>query len=139
MGYRGRYQLGVEIPLGILTVNGSSLPSFPTTAPLVEVWSATAQVIPGRKMPVVDRFGTTGLFGLNLFLDARFSAGMYTAIYRYTVGSYQGQEEDVFEVVAGGDPAGSVIAMAYYDRPHAKFCVMQLDSGRLISRRNPRV
>ncbi len=139
MSYRGRFQLGTEVTLAVLTVNGSNLPSFPDAAPVVEVWSSTGLVLAGRAMPVVDRYGTTGLFQLSTFLDARFSAGRYTAVYRYEVGSYEGLVEEVFEIVAGGDPAGAVIAMHYYDRPHAKFVVMQLDGGSLLARRNPRV
>lgn len=139
MGYRGRYQIGTHVPLHVLTVNGSNVPSFPTDAPRIEVWSATAKVVSNKAVPVVDRFGQTGLFGHRLFLDGRFSAGRYTVYYRYLVGTYQGVVEDTFEVVAGGDGDGAVIALNYYERPHAVFCVFQLDSGRLVKGRNPRV
>lgn len=140
--YRGRYQLGTEIPLQVLTVNGSNLPSAPTTCPRIEVRSSTGAVVSDKAIPVMDRYGAevdATLFAFSLFLDGSFAAGLYTVYYRYLLGTYEGLAVDTFEVVAGGDGDGAVIALHYFDRPHAKYVVMQLDSGRLVKGRNPRV
>jgi hypothetical protein len=141
--YRGRYQLGTHVPLAVLTVNGSNVPSAPASCPRLEVRTAAGAVVFGDKpVPVQDRYGAevdATVFAYSLFLDGRFAAGLYTATYRYTLGSYEGVVVDEFEVVAGGDGDGAVIAMHYFDRPHAKFVVMQLDGGSLVKGRNPRV
>jgi hypothetical protein len=72
-------------------------------------------------------------------LGSSFPAGRYRVSYHWTVGGYAGEAEDNFEVAAGGDPAGAVISLCWYERPHANFLIMQLDpaSGRLLFGRNP--
>lgn len=140
--FRGRFQLGTEIPLSVLTVNGSNVPSAPTVCPRIEVWSTTAKVVSDKLIPVMDRYGTevdATLFAYNLFLGGGFAAGLYTVYYRYLLGTYEALVEDTFEIVAGGDKDGAVISMYYFDRPQAKYVVMQLDSGKLVKGRNPRV
>lgn len=136
--YRGRYSLGQEIPLGVLTVNADGTPTLPTTAPHMDIFSSSAKVLEGKLIPIIDRGGQTGYFQYPLFLGPLFAAGRYSVIYRYLVGSYLGQVEDVFEVLAGDDE-GAVIAMYWYERPHAAFVVQQLDSGLLVRGRNPRL
>ena len=137
--YRGRYQLGQEIPLTVLTVNGSGTPTAPTEAPFYEVHNTSGKVKSGKFMPVLDRFGVTGLFQANVRLDTDFSPGRYTVVYRWLAGSFQGVEYSSFEVVAGGDADGAVIAAFWYERPHADFLVQQLDSGKLVRGKNPRL
>lgn len=139
MSYRGRYQLGQEIPLGVLTVNASGAPSFPTTAPHMDVFSGSAKVVSGKLLPVVDRGGQTGYFHYPLYLGPQFAAGRYSVVYRYLVGTYLGQVEDTFEVIAGGDDEGEVLAMHWFERPQADFVVQQLSSGKLVRGRNPRI
>lgn len=136
--FRGRVQLGEHIALGVLCLDASDTPTAPDAAPLLEIFSGTAKVL-AKTIPALDRFGTTGLFQIQQFLDERFAAGQYKAIYRWDIGSYEGMAEDTFEVVAGGNADGQIIAMHYYKRPHADFIVSQLNSGKLVKGRNPRI
>jgi len=137
--FRGRYQIGQEVPLSVLTVNASRVPSFPTVAPHFEVFSSSAKLITGKLMPVMDRNGATGLFQALLRLDARFSAGRHQAVIHYKVGTYYGQQVLDFDILAGGNASGAVEAMHWLERPHANFVVHQLDSGEIHKGRNPRL
>jgi hypothetical protein len=136
---RGRYQLGEEIPLSVLCVDADGAPANPSVAPHMDIYRGATQVLAGKLLPQLDPGGATGLFGLRLFLGADFSEGRHTVVYRYLTGSYLGQQTEEFEVVAGGHRDGAVLAMHWYERPHARFVVQQLDSGKLVKGRNPRV
>ena len=136
---RGRRQVGEEIPLTVLTVNAAGTPSFPAAAPHLDIYSSTAKVVEGQLLPVMDRTGVTGLFGHRMRLGGEFSPGRYSVVYRWKVGDYYGQSTDTFEVVAGGHGDGTVIAAHWYERPHADFLVLQLDSGKLVRGKNPTV
>lgn len=140
--FRGRYQQGQEIPLGVLCVDEDNTPANPTTAPHMDIYLGAAQVLSGKLLPTLDPGapgGVTGLFQYNLFLGPFFSVGRHTVVYRYLVGTYLGQVVDEFEVVAGGDTDGAVIAACWFEKPHAAFVVQQLDSGQLVKGRNPRL
>lgn len=147
MPYRGRYFLGDEIPLGCLCVNSSGVPAVPDACPQLEIYSPSAKVkggwLPGglagsgSGIPVLDRYKATGLFQVRLLLNGAFAPGQYQATYRWTIGAFNGMEQDTFEVLAGGDAKGSAISMDYYRPPHAAFLVRQLDSGQLVANRNP--
>jgi hypothetical protein len=149
MAYRGRYYLGEEIPLGVLTTNASGVPTVPDACPALEIYAPAGKVkggwVPGglggggSMLPIVDRFGTTGLFGVNLFLGGVFSPGLYRATYRWKVGTYHGLALDTFEVLAGGSARGTPISMFFHDQPQGDYLVRQLEAGRLVANRNPRV
>ena len=137
--YRGRYQLGQEVVLGLVTLESTSLPDVPDYPVHVRIWSGGTKVL-GKFIPIHDRYGTTAFFQYRQFIGAQFSAGTYHVNYHY-VGSdgHGGIETDHFEVVAGGHADGTIIAMNYYNRPHADFVVTHLDSGKIQQRRNPSV
>ena len=138
--YRGRVQLGQEITLGVQVHDANDTPAEPTTAangPWIEVWSTSAKVLTGKTIPIQDRYGATGYFQYNLFLDARFTAGQYKCLYRFVTGTYYGLDEDTFEIVAGGNVSGALLGMAFYSRPHADFLVWQTDGGVVQKGRNP--
>ena len=137
--YRGRYKLGQELILGLMCRDGSGSPVLPDRAPTLDVWVGASHPVSGKAIPVMDRFGATGLFQYPLFLGGDFITGQGTAVYRYQVGGDWLEEEDTFEITAGGDIDGQVIAMHYYPRPHANFLVWQTTSGNIIKGRNPRL
>lgn len=140
MAYRGRYQLGQHLPIMVLARGSDETPGVPTDTPRATIYSPAGAVVMFFDLPVVDRYSQTGLFGMPLRLGADFATtGLYRAEYHYLIGSYYGIEEDGFEIVAGGNADGSVISMYYYDRPHAKFIVQELDSGKLRQGRNPTI
>lgn len=138
MPYLGRYRLGDDVPLTLQCVDASGTASVPTEAPYADVWNASAKIMTLR-LPVADKFQATGLFHQLLRLGIDFATGHYRVVYRYLVGSFVGQEVDVFQIVAGGDVGGPVLAMHAYDRADATFIVHQLSSGRLVKGRNPKL
>ena len=137
--YLGKVQLGQEITLGVQCRDSAGTPTAPTAAPQIEVWTGTSKVLSGKSIPTMDRYGVTGYFQYNLFLDSRFTTGEYKALYRFTAGSYYGLDEDTFEIVAGGDASGAVISLHCFNRPQAQFLVWQTDGGRIQKGRNPGV
>jgi hypothetical protein len=136
--YRGRFQLGFEVPLGVLCVNGSDTPVAPTAAPLMEVYSASALVL-SKRIPPLDRAAVTGLFQYGLFLGPLFSTGAHTVVYHWASGGTSYASADTFEIIPGGHQDGAVISLYFYERPGARFLVQQLDAGKLVRGRNPRV
>jgi hypothetical protein len=149
LAYRGRYYQGDEIPLGVLTTDAAGVPVFPDACPQLEIYGPAGKVAggwtpgglggSGSPVPVQDRFGTTGLFGINLLLGSLFSPGLYQATYRWTSGAHRGLALDTFEVLPGSSARGTPISMYFHDQPQANYLVRQLDSGRLVANRNPRV
>jgi hypothetical protein len=139
MSYRGRFQIGQEIPLGALCRDGNGTPTVPTLPPLMEIRDDAGAKIVSKKIPIMDRYGQTGLFQYNQFLDGRFSVGHYTVIFYYTAGSYLGIDTDEFDLVAGGNEEGAVISMYYFAKPHASFVVQQTSGGLLFAGRNPSI
>lgn len=137
--YRGRRVLGQEICLGVLCVNGSRVPSEPTAAPTLSIYSDSARVVGGLTIPPADRYGSPGYFQRKVFLDGRFTTGQYRAVMRYTIGAYEGVAVDTFEIVPGGDAAGTPIAMYFYRRPNCDWVIQQTDAGTILKRRNPRL
>lgn len=135
----GRYQLGQEVALTLLCTDASGTPTNPVSAPHADIFRGSTKVLSGLLFPVLDAGSTTGLFQRNVFLGNLFSTGRHQVVFRYLVGSYLGQVTDDFEILAGGDPDGAVIAAHWYERPHAGFVVQQKDSGKLIKGRNPTV
>src|SRR6185503_5721565 len=99
--FRGRFQLGQEIPLGVLCVNSASTPVNPDSAPFMDVYNASGtKVVSGKLIPIIDRGGQTGYFQLRIFLGSAFVAGRYTVVYHWDSGSFEGQEADDFEIMA---------------------------------------
>lgn len=134
--YLGRRQLGQRLPLGIQCRDASGTPTAPSVPPFLEIWSGTTLVL-SQEMPIRDRYSVTGLFHFKQFLDSRFAAGFYQVLYHYVVGSHVGIDADEFEIVAGGNDDGSIIAMTYFQKPQAGFIVYQTDAGLVLQGRNP--
>lgn len=133
----GRFQLGEDVWLRVQCRDSNRQPAWPTEAPTLVVFSASGLIL-SRQIPTVDYQGQKGLFGYRLFLNSIFAAGYYRCLFRYRVGSFQAMEEDSFEVLAGGDPDGSVIALFDYEQPSGDFLLQQRDGGRLFAGANPR-
>jgi hypothetical protein len=138
MPYLGRLFQGSQVPLTLAVTDQSGTPQVPSAAPTARV-RGDAGVLTTLTLPILDRYGATGLFQALLFLGSTFPAGRYRVSYHWTYGSYIGEAEDQFEIAAGGDPAGAIISMAWYERPHANFLVLQTDAaaGQLYFGRNP--
>ena len=136
----GRYHLGEEVALAVLTKNSSGVPVVPDAAPTFSIYnSAGTAVFANIKMPPVEKGATTGIFGCGQLLSGLFAEGQYTVLYKWVSGAFDGKQIEKFEVLPGGDGSGNCISMAILRKPHATYVVRQLTSGRLAAGRNPRV
>jgi len=140
MSYLGRYQLGDFVPLLVRTKDEDGIITIPTVtsdqAPIAAIWSDSAKV-ENLRLPVVDL--SLGLFGGRVQLTSNYAVGQYFAAATWTVGgkTVVGDAVFTFEVVAGGDSDGAVIAMKEYLRPEAVNLVFEKDGGKVLCGRNP--
>lgn len=138
--YRGRFQLGQLISLGVQCTLADGVASAPDAAPQMRIYTGPVPAqtaIVARSIPVQDRNGTTGLFVFPQLLDSRFGSGTYCALYLWTVGGVYRDALDQFEVIDGGAAGGQVISAAWFPRGASNFLIYQTDSGTLNKGRNP--
>ncbi len=136
--YRGAYQLGETVGLCVLCRNSAGVPADPDAVVVVDIHGEAGEHVSGRRLPVLDRAATTGLFAGSVYLDDTFAAGEYLAVYRWDISGTRGESTDTFRVVAGGGASGQVVALHHYERPHAEFLVQQRADGNLYKGKNPR-
>ena len=136
--YLGRHQLGtwLDITLQCLDLNGIAV--MPTYVPVLKVWSASALVL-NQEMPLVDKQIQVGLFCYHLFLGDVFAEGPYSYDTVYIHGGAVFMNTGRFDVIAGGNVDGQTLSVHYYHRPHADFIVSQVESGKLLKGKSPRV
>lgn len=139
MDYLGRYQQGQEAPFWLVCRNGSGVPVDPDAAPTADVYSGQTLIAAQLLVPVLDAAATLGLFAGFLYLGDLYPPGTYSILLRWQAGGHQGAQLLTFEVAAGGDPSGQVLAMTYYHQPQADFLVQQRSAGRVYQGKNPRV
>lgn len=139
MAYLGRFQVGTTVALFAHCHIANSTPATPDDCPQFRVKASDDTYPAAALMTVLDKYGTTGLFWYPLFLDASFPTGQCRVTYSFNVGNFFGLEQDIFEVVPGGDADGTVTGMHYYARPHADFIVRSRETGTIARGRNPRV
>jgi hypothetical protein len=135
--YRGRRQLGTDLFVGVLTTDDDSRPTAPDAAPTMKIYSESGLVLT-KQIPAVDVEFITGLFGYRLFLGALYAVGLYQIIYSYSLAGVPQMQGDTFEIIAGGNPVGSVISMFPFLPGPAAFLVQELDSGVILRGKNPR-
>lgn len=134
-----RRRQGDHLTLRVLCTNGSFTPANPTLPPSVAVYQDDGtKPLFQKKMAIEDRGGQTGLFKYVLFLDAGYEVGLYRATYQYQLSGVSYLKEEMFQVIAGGDEDGVVIAMHWFPLPHAKFIVYQRTDGTLAFGKNPK-
>lgn len=138
--YLGRFQLGTRVPFRLQCLDGEGgSNALPDNPPWCKVWNSSGSLVASFEMPVSDRYSQTGLFLTELFLGRDYSAGQYSVTYSYRNSTYHGRQQDTFEVIAGGHADGAVVAMHFYVLPHATYVVQQLESGKIVQGRNPKV
>lgn len=140
--YLGRYQPGDTVPLRVWTIDWSTNEAiFPPKAPWLRVFNADGDVVAFvPRMPTEDFWGITGLFRHSLRLGGEFVTGKYVAIYTYQnrIGNTY-CVHDQFEVTGGSDASGTLISLYSVRHPETNYVLGQLNSGRLVMGRNPRV
>lgn len=132
----GRYQLGKMVPLLLVTRNSAGAPAVPNAPPTATLWSPTTK-IGVELLPIIERYVNNGMFQGHVFLNDTFAVGLYQVSYYFEIGSYQGIENDNFEIMPGGDGDGAINSMYFYQRPQASFIVQSKDSGKIVQGRNP--
>lgn len=135
----GRYQLGEQVPLACWARMEAFAPNLPSGAPVARVYSPAFALVKQVKLPICDRHGVTAFFQGLLKLDASFGLGQHHVHVAYTVGGVAAAKLLTFEVLAGGHPDGCVIGLHAFKVAPATWAIAQLDGGRIIRRRNPKV
>jgi hypothetical protein len=135
----GHYVLGQKLPLRIATVNGAGAPVEPDDTPVAAVIDGDGSAVARYQVPARDPHIMSGWFERRVDLHSAYSTGRHTIIYTYFVDDLPFGRIEEFEVIAGGDGAGTGVGLYYYSQPQADFLLLQTDTGQLKTRRNPRV
>lgn len=135
----GRFQLGTEVPL-ILQCTYGGAQDIPSTHPTFEVRAdGNAAWLIYNRIPSDEQGWRTGFFRMPLMLDLRFAAARYTVRFRWQDSASNHRFAMCsFQVVAGGNSDGAIIAMHHAERPQGRFLIMQTDGGFLKRGLNPR-
>jgi hypothetical protein len=131
MSYLGRMRQGSLCHFAVFTGPVGLLDSEPVASFYADDGTLAAQVPATRLDGVAFRVQTR--------IDERFGVGRFRLEVRWSVRGQEYAELDYLEVVAGGDAAGTVIALDCRDRPEATYLLAQTDSGLVFQGRNPRV
>lgn len=140
--YRGRYQLGDEVLIGVQCTDESGNPAAPDAAPTMTIYADDgSKPVENKAIPPKDRAESTGLFEHFVRLGSDFAAGAYSVLYKWATGDgdFHGQAVDHFEILPGGHVDGTVLGLHYFDAGHAQFLVQQTDAGLIKAGKNPRV
>lgn len=139
--YLGRYQQGYEIPVTLRTAGAARSPSWPSVRPRMQVvrnsdGASRTNVEMASYLPGVQ----DGSFRATIFLGTLFDlAGSYSVICRWVdSGGNPWQQVDTFELVGGGNPAGTVFGLTQVLRPDANYLLESTDGGYILRRKNPR-
>lgn len=112
---------------------------MPSVPPLMRVRDSSNAIVMSKPIPLLDKSIQIGLFAYHILLDDTFSVGAYTVDLFYTVGAKNRIESHNFSILPGGHPDGCALGMTWYHRPHADFIVYQVETGRILKGKNPRV
>lgn len=75
-----------------------------------------------------------------LFLDFSFATlGRFNIEYSYFISGVQTVVLGSFDLVGGGDGAGTIISLISYTRPEAVYICAQTSSGRLMQGKGPQL
>jgi hypothetical protein len=138
--YLGRFQLGVWLDVYLQCTNASRTPKMPDAVPKIKIrFAGTGNVEYTSLMPIVDKSINIGLFCSRVFLGQGFSVGMHSVEMTYSVAGSPFVERRVFEISPAGDPKGQVLSSYYLHEPQADFVVYQVESGLILTGKNPMV
>lgn len=135
-GYVGRHQVGREVTLHVQCLNLDGEPAAPAAAPVARVYR-DGVLVRSLRIPLDDDPESAGRFRGRMLLVEGDGPGRYAVVYLYAIGAEVVVGSDTFEVAAGGDPHGVVLAASVLSRPDGDAVVAHLGSGRLASGRTP--
>jgi hypothetical protein len=136
-GYLGRFQQGQIVPLAVYPVDVLGFPTAPDSTPTVSLTDPSSNLLFTRKVPMD---GDSLHFLSPLFLDFGFTIlGRFNIEYTYFISGVQTIVSGSFDLVGGGDGAGTIISLISYTRPDAIYICAQTSSGRLMQGKNPQL
>jgi hypothetical protein len=136
--YYGAYVLGDHVPVSMVCTSTAGVPSAPTAAPTMSIYTDDGTLVLSRSIPPLLRYTQTGLFHYDQPLNSSFSTGRYVVRFDYVVSGSNRAALGCFVVRAGGHTSGQHIAMAYIDRPDQNdWIVTQTDQGSVKIHRGP--
>jgi hypothetical protein len=135
--YLGRFRQGDNIVLPLHATDGMPNGVVLSRPPNVKVFDASGFLLISDMMPALDTLRSVGLFAYRLQLSGTFAAGRYLVVYGYTASGSQFLKSAAFDVLPGGDPAGSIVSMYFLERPHANILVQKTDGAKRYFKISP--
>lgn len=137
----GRRELGEWLPIYLVCRSGPLVEAAPVVAPAYSIYPGDSDtpLESDVTMPPINRDELTGHFLAHHRLGPKFSTGHYRVLKEWTVGTNSFAETDSFEIVGGGSSKGAYVGLFWYERPHAKYLIGQLDDGTIERRPSPRL
>ena len=136
--YLGRFQHGNFLPLDLTVETTTGSPSLPTYAPLAKVFDNTGDLKATIKLPIKDRYGTTGYFSRSYRIPTSWGTGkQWFVVYQWIRAGNTYQKAATFELFNTGDEDGNVPAMTSLQKADAIHVVYETESGKVKSGRNP--
>lgn len=136
----GNWQLGQKVPLALCTKDGADAPTVPDASPYADIYDSTATLVESIQLPAMDPAKRTGVFGLAVPLDQKYTAGTHFVVYRYLLSTVKWQRFAHFTIKAGGNNRGAPIALHEYVKPEARYILNVPEvAGLLRYIRNPAV
>ncbi len=137
--FLGRFQQGQSLPLILVCENSTGVPTDPTACPDADILNASGTRVSSQALPILDPAASVGLFAGSVYLGSLYPAGLYSVAYRWDISGTRSERLDTFEIVAGGDASGQVLAITNYERPQANFLVQQRQNSTFYKGKNPRL
>lgn len=135
-GYLGRYQLGQDVPIQVQCVDSNGASTVPDGAPLALV-CREGVFLRAAEVPAETDPDVTGRFRGRITLGDGDAPGHYAVVYLYSTLGLQRGDSDQFEVVAGGDASGPVVAGYSFTRPDGDYFLAHLAAGRVAAGQTP--
>ncbi len=137
--YLGRMQRGDAVPLRVVVKNSKGAPVAPVRAPVASLYNLDTQThVLDVQVPRLRGGRSPAVFAGTVRVAGGLAPGRYAVVYRYLVGITAGLEAGTFEVAAGGDGLGPVVAGQFVAVPSADAVVVQTGAGVLAVGRRPR-
>jgi hypothetical protein len=134
--YLGRYQQGDEVPLQLQCFAAAETAGLPDAAPIVRIYREGV-LADEFTLPLLPDAQVSGRFGQNYRLGYLTAPGRYLAAYWYQASDVVQAQQQVFEVMPGGDPGGPVLATQVIGRPDGDRVLAQVASGALLVGQDP--
>lgn len=127
--------IGLRYRLGELIALTFAAPFVPAVAPVLIVADSAGRTLFTTPLWTWDN-GIT--FQTNLVADSRFSIGTFNAKAVFTsIGGLSAAMAIQFQIVPGGDPAGSIVAIYQHEGAHGRFVITQLTDGKIVQGSDP--